>query len=74
MGSVMTWRLCVLKNDATFSIIRFCLGLAVCTSKILPLGSVFANGWYVDRKGSREAGTSAMLSSRAAFTNAGGSE
>ena len=44
MGSVMTWRLCVLRKDDTFSRIRLCLGLAVCTSKMLPLGNVFAIG------------------------------
>src|SRR5216684_4240663 len=62
MGSVITWRLWVLKNEATFSSIRLCLGLALTTSKILPLGNVFAIGWYMPFKERREAGTRAILS------------
>ena len=43
------------------------------THKTLPLGSLFANGWYVPFKGSKLAGTKAMLSNLALFNLAGGS-
>ena len=56
IGKVITVRLWVLKKVATFSSMRFCLGLALATSKTLPLGSLLANGWYVPFKGSKDAG------------------
>ncbi|SRR6266487_3729256 len=45
MGRVITCLPCLRKNAVTFPRILFCLGLCVCTSKILPMGNVLASSW-----------------------------
>jgi len=63
-GMVITVWPCSLKNLVTVAIIVRCFCVPG-THNTLPVGSLFANGWYCVLKGSKLAGTKAMLSNRA---------